>query len=237
MAIDKILAGLGAGASAAGKIQGQFGGSSASSSNGGYNTARNWVNGTKASIRNQQSAYERMLYQDRSWADTAKYNSQEAAIARQWEEYMSNTAYQRAMLDMQKAGLNPILAYSQGGASTPSAQIASMAPMSGAQANAIADSYGESEGETWGSSTQNSWFDNNVHALANSTAGAIGNLVGSDVGQGIYSAVTGGKDWIKDKAGNLGGWINGIVKSAKDICGKLDNALSSVANNKNKYHK
>lgn len=232
-AAAKLIGSIGANAN----LQGNFGGSAASSSNGGYNTARNWVNGTEASIRNQQSAYERMLYQDRSWEDTAKYNSQEAAIARQWEEYMSNTAYQRAMLDMRKAGLNPILAYSQGGASTPSAQIASMAPMSGAQANAVADSYGESEGSTWGSSTQNSWFDNNVHALANSTAGAIGNLIGSDVGQGIYNAITGGKDWIQDKAGNLGNWVNGVVKSAKDVYKKLDNALSSVANNKNKYYK
>lgn len=52
------------------------------------------------------------------------FNSAQAAINRDFAQSMSNTAYQRARRDMLAAGLNPILAYAQGGASTPSTSAA-----------------------------------------------------------------------------------------------------------------
>ena len=53
------------------------------------------------------------------------FSASEAQKSRDFSERLSSTAYQRAMIDMKAAGLNPALAISQGGASTPSSASAS----------------------------------------------------------------------------------------------------------------
>lgn len=51
-----------------------------------------------------------------------------------FNEYMSNTAYQRAMKDMEKAGINPMLVANLGGASSPTmSQPTQQAPITQGQ--------------------------------------------------------------------------------------------------------
>lgn len=62
----------------------------------------------------------------RAVADT---NARQEALAQKqmdFQERMSNSAYQRAIADMKAAGLNPALAYQNGGASAPTGAMATL---------------------------------------------------------------------------------------------------------------
>lgn len=76
-----------------------------------------------------QNSINRQFQSDMA-ARAMDFSAQEASINRRFQKFMSDTAYQRAVADMKKAGLNPILALGSP-ASTPSGSSASGVSASG----------------------------------------------------------------------------------------------------------
>lgn len=86
----------------------------------------------------QASADKEMAFNAEQAQLTRDFNAQEALKNREWQEMMSNTAYQRAVKDLQAAGLNPLLAAGQGGAAAMSSTPATSQNTYGARINGSA---------------------------------------------------------------------------------------------------
>ena len=96
------------------------------------------------------------------------YNSAEALANREWQEHMSNTAYQRAVEDMRKAGLNPILAFANGGASTPGGSAGTISGASMGLASSSALGVSRSGGFVPNAYSSSSWSQSDWYNAAQS---------------------------------------------------------------------
>lgn len=85
---------------------------------------------------NSEQARLNREFQQSSADKAMKFEADEAQKLRDWQEMLSNSQYQRAVADLKKAGLNPILvAQYLSGASTPSGSSASGISASGSSAS------------------------------------------------------------------------------------------------------
>lgn len=117
---------------------------------------------------NTLSAIAQGIYNHIENAAAMNFNSTEAMKNREWQERMSSTAYQRAVEDMKKAGINPILAFANGGASTPGGSAGTISGASIGLASSSALGVSRSGGFVPNAYSSSSWSTSDWYNAAQS---------------------------------------------------------------------
>lgn len=153
------------------------------------------------------------------------YNSAEALKNREWQEHMSNTSYQRAVEDMKKAGINPILAFANGGASTPGGSTGTISGASMGLASSSALGVSRSGGFVPNAYESNSWSKSDWYNAAQSWQQMLSSTqmtpyglqkiltnIGKDTSEAIDKNVPQESKTHKSKSGATHGGKGGDIK-------------------------
>ena len=176
------------------------------------------------------------LWSGQRQKDAQEFNAREAALNRDWQERMSNTAYQRGMADMKRAGLNPILAYQKGPASSPSGATAStsMAPVTPFTANAtsaaIQKARVDAEVENMAATNDNLKTQNMLLKAQTLQSGAAAEKLSAEtavvkealnVGEADAARARHAKEFRESPVGRVSTWASELIK---DISPWVSNA-------------
>ena len=159
------------------------------------------------------------------YTEAMNFNSTEAMKNREWQEHMSNTAYQGAVADMKEAGLNPILAFQNGGASTPGGSAGTISGASMGAPSSSALGVSRASGFVPNSYSSESWSQSDWYNAAQSW-----NQMLSSTGM----TPLGLQETLSDIGKNAGNAIDNAIgagkKAGEKLRGNMNKAMDNVRN-------
>lgn len=175
------------------------------------------------------------------WSDQAAFNAKEAEKDRMYQAYMSNTAYQRAVRDLRAAGLNPILAVGNMGASTPQGSTATAGLATSAKANAYAESTSGGYSRSNSGSHAYNYSKGNSYNYNQSNSRGASSSYSQGWNRGVQAASNKAEsEWtnnIRETVGKLGDLFGTLGNSGKNLGEKIYNYFDNKTYNRENYIK